>query len=271
MVVLQKGDNRNKAKFKKINMGKFKGRVAKMSSFGRGEEYKDGYPCKKDWPEECGLQGGSNGVVFSKSGNYNTAFFEAFPSSPKCFIRGEGKTVVEAEADAWEKYQEIIVCDHEMERRDRKDGYGYCKKCSYSATVFEPLTKCCKCGVPTSWSKDYKGNWYCKKHYRNKPKKPKHLCEGWELRREYRERRLPRKEKKRWKKGCELAFRINGRYGKVAMRKGGQYEAYCDGYMIAPLFRPEKERIMVARKRVVVKSLRLMFRDNLEHKRNKLK
>ena len=71
-------------------------------------------------------------------------------------------TVLLTEKNAWDKYQKIIVCNHEMERRDRKDGYGYCKHCSYSSMVFEPLTRCCKCGIPTNYCSDYKNNFYCK-------------------------------------------------------------------------------------------------------------
>ena len=51
------------------------------------------YDCKYDW--DCFCQAGEHGVVFSSKGSYSTAFFEAFPKKPKCFLRGEGKTVEE--------------------------------------------------------------------------------------------------------------------------------------------------------------------------------
>lgn len=120
------------------------------------------YACKYAW--DCFVQCGEKGVVFSQKGNYTTSFFEAFPKNPSCFIRGEGTNIEEAEKDAWYKYLKILSCDHEMERRNRKDGYGYCKHCSYSSMVFEPLTKCCKCKKPTRFTSDIKNNFYCKKH-----------------------------------------------------------------------------------------------------------
>ena len=85
---------------------------------------KEPYNCLKPWPEDCFCQCGGNGVVFtdnssmgelltnpkdqqeaikavlgeeSKKTHYKTAFFEAFPKNPSCFIRGEGKTIEEAE------------------------------------------------------------------------------------------------------------------------------------------------------------------------------
>ena len=131
------------------------------------------YDSKYDWDFFC--QGGTSGIVLPKGSfdkvfgdeplkglaegmaseeSYRTAFFEAFPKTPSCFLRGEGKTIEEAEEDCWKKYQKVLNCNHEMERRDRTDGYAYCKHCSYSSTVFEPLTKCCKCGKPTAHTKD---------------------------------------------------------------------------------------------------------------------
>lgn len=64
----------------------------KVSNWGKSEPE---YESKYDW--DCYCQAGSNGVVFSKNGNYETAFFEAFPKNPKCFIRGEGANIEEAE------------------------------------------------------------------------------------------------------------------------------------------------------------------------------
>ena len=110
------------------------------------------YDSKYDWG--CFCQGGSRGIVLPSGSfnkmfkedpleglvegmmdeeSYTTAFFEAFPKNPSCFIRGEGKNIEEAEESAWKKYQKILTCDHEMERRNRTDGYGYCKHCSYSS------------------------------------------------------------------------------------------------------------------------------------------
>ncbi len=198
----------------------------KLSSFDKEKEYDS----KHEW--DCFCQGGGSGVVFSKKGNYRTAFFEAFPKEPKCFIRGEGKTLEEAEQQAWDRYQKIKTCNHEMERRGRTDGYGYCKHCSYSAMVFEPLTKCCKCGKPTAYAKDYRGKWYCEKHERIKPKNPN--PDSWERMQD--ERRLPRKQKKLLKKYATHLFRKEGFKGKVSSRQSVGMIFYCEDRQIAPLF-----------------------------------
>lgn len=185
------------------------------------------YELKKDW--DCSCQCGSSGLVIATSGNYTTAFFEAFPKNPSCFIRGEGETVELAEEDAWQQYQKIKTCKHEMERRDRTDGYGYCKHCTYSAMVFEPLTKCCKCGKPTNYTQDYKKNWYCKRHARCKPKSPNPY--RWEILHRY-----PRKTKKLIKHG--VSFKIYGTiYGKIEMKGRRVIRFEGNGKYIAPIFK----------------------------------
>lgn len=161
----------------------------------------------KMFSDDNPLDGLAEGVADDES--YTTAFFEAFPKKPSCFLRGEGSTIEEAEEECWKKYQKVLTCEHEMERRNRTDGYAYCKHCSYSSTVFEPLTKCCKCGKPTAYTTDYKGKYYCKKHGRTKPKNPN--PRRWEM----EDRRLPRKYKKQLKKCAIKKFRDNDMLGKV--------------------------------------------------------
>jgi hypothetical protein len=90
-----------------------------------------------------------------------------------------------------------------MERRDRTDGYGYCKHCSYSAMVFEPLTKCCKCNKPTNFTSDYKGNHYCKKHARFLLKDPSEPIDEIQS-------KLPRKIKKALKKALIIFTKNKG-------------------------------------------------------------
>jgi len=122
----------------------------------------DEYECKQDWPEDCFVQGGGDGIVVSKadfdkafsrldmvrgvlrliakkSAIYHTAFFEAFPESPDTFIRGEGKTVEEAEENAWKQYTKITQCPgHEFEARGYKNGCGFCKRCDlFMANVID--------------------------------------------------------------------------------------------------------------------------------------
>lgn len=193
------------------------------------------YKTKYDW--DCSCQSGANGIVFSKGGNYRTAFFEAFPNNPKCFIRGEGETVEAAEQQAWDKYQKIQGCNHEMERRDRTDGYGFCKHCSYSVMVFEPLTKCCKCGKPTRWTTDYKGRWYCKFHARNKPKERDQ--KAWEIK-----HRLPRKIKKMMKYGASWRL-YQHRYGKIKADLCQSIRFSGNGYYIPVFFKRSYKTLFI--------------------------
>lgn len=128
------------------------------------QRFSDTHTCQYDWAEDCHCQFGRGGVVLNKSGqNYITAFFEAFPASPRTFIRGEGSTVAEAETQAWTKLQRILSCDnHEFERRSHRNGGGVCKHCNlFQSEVFEPLEHCIVCGVPTYHAHNL-GDWYCK-------------------------------------------------------------------------------------------------------------
>lgn len=117
------------------------------------------------WPEGCFVQGGSAGVVFTKTGSYTTAFVEAFPDT---FIRGEGVTIEEAEDHCWAQYQEIAGCPgHEWEARNYQNGGGICKHCgAFGSRVFTPedLGLSCKtCGVPTFWSRQG-DDFFCPDH-----------------------------------------------------------------------------------------------------------
>lgn len=131
--------------------------------------YESDYECKFDWPEDCFVQAGSSGIVFSPHGNYKTAFFEAFPKNPDSFIRGEGKDIIEAEEKAWKKLNKTLSCslDHKNKdsfiRKNYRNGAGFCKECNlFLSKVFDPLEICCICGCNTYYYSDRNGNWYCK-------------------------------------------------------------------------------------------------------------
>ena len=65
------------------------------------------------WPETAYVQWGGRGVVFTEDGGYDTAFFEAFPdkdSGAGGFLRGEGKTLEEAEANCFRRYERQRAC-----------------------------------------------------------------------------------------------------------------------------------------------------------------
>jgi hypothetical protein len=158
------------------------------------------YECKKDWPEDCFVQGGDNGIVFTEGAaedsftdpegtlktilsgegrrHYRTAFFEAFPRNPNTFIRGEGATIEEAETQAWEEYQRYLVCPgpngHEYEARGYENGGGICKHCGmFGSKVIAPVHKCEKCGELTWYSKDNQGGFWCENCYNDVPEELK--------------------------------------------------------------------------------------------------
>ncbi len=118
------------------------------------------------WPDDCSVQWGGHGVVLGsgEEPGYNTAFFEAFPGNGG-FIRGEGKTVEEAEADAFAIHGREVACDlagghawsrnrllsgHQARQRNGRpvrkvslylNGGGFCRRCGAFKTVFKPVHK----------------------------------------------------------------------------------------------------------------------------------
>lgn len=117
------------------------------------------------WPEDCLVQCGGKGIVLTTAGSYRTAFFEAFPRDPDTFLRGEGATIAEAEANAWAKFERIRGCaGHEFERGRYRNGAGICRHCKlFARGVFEPLETCSTCSSPTYWA-NHGGRWFCKDH-----------------------------------------------------------------------------------------------------------
>ncbi len=114
----------------------------------------DGYQPTQAWPEDCYVQWGGHGLVLGMSKGvdpYTTAFFEAFPNNPSTFIRGEGKTVSEAEEKAFTKWERIKACTGHLMNRSQKradgtfgtpytNGCGFCENCGMSqGGAFEPL------------------------------------------------------------------------------------------------------------------------------------
>jgi hypothetical protein len=152
------------------------------------------FDCKHEWPLDCLVQCGGDGMVITDktasmedaltdpavaaevvSGEVEhrrTAFFEAFPKNPKTFLRGEGGTIEEAEDKCWKHYQKILSCTtHEFERRNRIDGYCFCKHCGLSGMFMDPLHPCTGCGATSykQYSTDKHDKPYCEQCYRKLP------------------------------------------------------------------------------------------------------
>ena len=97
------------------------------------------YVLTKDWPDDVSVQWGGNGVVLGEE-SYMTAFFEAFPAQG--FIRGEGKTIAEAEADAHAKFLRETACTHRIGRRGYTNGGGKCVHCGgFFSRSFHPVVR----------------------------------------------------------------------------------------------------------------------------------
>lgn len=90
------------------------------------------YKPRYDWPGDTLVQWGGNGVVLGKN-PYSTAFFEAFPdkklSAAGGFIRGEGATIEDAEADAFAKFTKQDACNHLWGREHYRNSGQLCRHC----------------------------------------------------------------------------------------------------------------------------------------------
>lgn len=124
------------------------------------------YQCCKEWPDDCFVQCGGRGIVGTSTGVYETAFFEAFPKEPSTFIRGEGKTISNAEEDAWNHYQRILACPkHEYQRHGANSEHGTCIHCQlFSSHVFPPVYSC-KCCSKNEVVLEHEDHHFCLKHY----------------------------------------------------------------------------------------------------------
>lgn len=145
-----------------------------------GFKNKEGWLPQQAWPEDCTVQWGTAGIVFSQDGIYRTAFFEAFPKEPKTFIRGEGVDIIEAELDAYIQYRLYLNCPkHSYVRKGYKNGAGFCEHCGlFVSKCFEPLTNCKICNIPTDYSTDKENSFYCEEHYKFIPDELKF---SWQL------------------------------------------------------------------------------------------
>lgn len=128
------------------------------------------YVAKYDWKNTY-IQGGDSGLVFGGGKSYQTSFIEVFPTIGKhsTFIRGEGKSMREAEESAMIKVKAAENCpEHDFSRKvsgsERTDGSGTCIKCKlFSSTALDPMTKCFICNTPSK--KSFGSKFVCLKDY----------------------------------------------------------------------------------------------------------
>lgn len=92
-----------------------------------------------NWPANVLVQWGGEGLVYSRTGNYCTAFFEAFPLDGG-FIRGEGETIEQAECTCFAKFEKTSNCQHVWGRRGYTNTGGTCLKCKlFAANRFQEI------------------------------------------------------------------------------------------------------------------------------------
>lgn len=128
---------------------------------------KHGYDTVQDWTNSTHLQYGRSGLVINSKNpeqSYRTAFFEAFGDN--YFARGEGATVEEAEANAYQKMLKKTICPHEHYVPFGWDmSSGKCVAChSVKRDMFLSNKVCATCGKEhVKMVIDSKP--YCMKHY----------------------------------------------------------------------------------------------------------
>jgi len=99
------------------------------------------------WPGDAQVQWGAHGVVFEEKvlKSYDWAFFEAFPSKHSNaggYLRGEGKTIEEAERACFSKYERQLLCSHIMGREDYDNGGMICRRCrAFKSSILPPIAK----------------------------------------------------------------------------------------------------------------------------------
>ena len=97
----------------------------------------------------------------------NEFYFEIYSKNPDSyFCSPSGKTLEEAEKIGYEKYLKYVNCTgHEFERRDYKNGVGFCDHCGlFKSKAFLPSTLCVTCKIPTQHCYDSFKNYYCEIH-----------------------------------------------------------------------------------------------------------
>lgn len=120
-----------------------------------------------EWPEDTFVQGGRNGLVVRRKPkpeqkrSYRTAFVEAHDEAAG-FIRGEGDTLDDAEADAIARYRKAIECptlaktgSHAWNARGYTNGGAFCDDCNrFGSDVFTAADlnlSCAICEQPANY------------------------------------------------------------------------------------------------------------------------
>lgn len=66
---------------------------------------------------------------------------------------------------------EKIECPHAngWDRKCYRNGVAFCVDCNVVRFDLEPLERCYVCDIPTFYTRDCDGRWYCKEHFEELP------------------------------------------------------------------------------------------------------
>ena len=127
------------------------------------EILRTGVQTRHPWPEGLFIQGGKKGIPSNPQGDDDwTAFVEVSP--PGTFLRGEGKTVAEAEDVCWARYQTMVGCPAHpqhgpFEARSYTNGAGFCTQCgTWFSRVCEPSLDYKINAAACQWVTDHYGD-----------------------------------------------------------------------------------------------------------------
>jgi hypothetical protein len=119
------------------------------------------YHAKQSWPVEVRLQAGGGSIDGIGENIFCEAFLQDF------HVRGEGKTIEEAELKSFNLYEKYINCEHDFKRLGDSSTVGICKKCNMRKTgIFELLSKCAVCNKLGA-AHHFDKNIYCVEHYKD--------------------------------------------------------------------------------------------------------
>jgi len=112
-----------------------------------------------DWPGDTVVQWGGSGLVLGTT-PYTTAFFEAFPDKNITvsggFIRGEGKTIAEAEDAAFAKFAKESSCSHLWGRERYTNSGQLCRHCrAFRSGHVKPIVSLGSWRKPIDWFESF--------------------------------------------------------------------------------------------------------------------
>jgi hypothetical protein len=97
------------------------------------------YGPRQNWPDDTFVQWGPYSYDSTKGGkrrkNYNRAFFEVFIEKPSTYLRGEGRTIYDAEMVCFSRWERILNCPgHDLQQQTLAHMYA-CPHCDLEINI----------------------------------------------------------------------------------------------------------------------------------------